>query len=602
MTILQSPTDTAVVARLIAVSLLAILAGALASVDRASAENTMVLQPDGKVAVAGVSNQPVRSCPAKGKNGKCHTFWGPRPALVRFSADGSPDSDFGAGGALVDYRASSPGLASLAYQGGDLIAAAPDYGGVRLFRYGADGAPVQEFGAVGIAEGPGGDTTLGPSTIVPLRSGSLAVGYTGPLVGKYSFGPLAAGVLSFGGDGVFGESLGEITAAPATERRSVSIADLVELGDGSVVATGSTGGPQGARGLIARLMPGSHAVDHAFGGGQGVVMVPEATSPHSGQAASAAAITREGGKLIVAGSLNGGVGVFRFGEDGEPDPSFGDAGASRLAPPLSHEASATAVAVQPDGKILIAGKTVDYQSLANPIQYQWNLLLARFNQDGSPDMSFGTDGYLRFASPNLPAPGGGTYAPGPVDLALQPDGKILLSESASGTYTPRFVLARYTATGAPDTTFAPAGYVSTIPCDGTLRQRRTTGCLSRLRAKIALSGFRSGHPHGHLSLSAANPLDPIAAVRIMLPPALRGRPGAAGKLRVKPNPSHSARKSIRRGAILLTRMGQPSALRIGLGSGALRVARPVSRSQRIFVRVEVRLADGSVQTVRLKAY
>lgn len=587
MSTVRLPVAKLALGRVLAASCIAVVVCMTASAASASAENVMVLQPDGKVAIAGLSE---------------HAHGRVAPTLVRFNADGSADRGFGAGGALVDFRTGSSGFESLAYLGGDLLAAQSGDDGVGLFRYDSEGTPVRGFGVAGIADSPASTTGLEPTAIVPLTSGSLAVSYTGPLVGKYREGPLAAGALSFAADGGFAETIGELSAAPGSERRSVSVADSVDLGDGSLAIVGSMQRPDGVRGLLARLVPGSHVPDPSFGGGQELVTLPGATSPQAGQAASAAAVTRAGGRLIVAGSLNGGIGVFRFSEDGKPDLSFGEAGAGRMALELSHEAIASAVAVQPDGKILVAGRTVDYKSLANPIEYEWNLVLARFNQDGSPDTSFGTNGYVRFASPNLPAPEGGTYLPGPVDLALQNDGKVLLSEAAGGRYQSRFVLARYTADGRPDTTFGSKGQVSLIPCLGTLHARRAAGCISRARANLSLRGLRSGRPHGHLRLSASSALDPISSARIILPPALRGRPGSAAKVRVRTNFGHSVSTKLDRGGIFVSRMGSPTAVRIAIAGGAVRTPQPIAKGQRVFVHVVVSFKDGSSQRRRLRAH
>jgi uncharacterized delta-60 repeat protein len=100
---------------------------------------------------------------------------------------------------------------------------------------------------------------------------------------------------------------------------------------------------------------------------------------------------------------------------------------------------ANAVAVQPDGKILAAGAT-----FVGGVGNEW--ALARYNGDGSLDASFGTGGLVIT-----------DIAPEIIDLALQPDGKIVAGGRGSGN----FALARYNPDGSLDTSFGTGGKVAT---------------------------------------------------------------------------------------------------------------------------------------------
>ena len=120
------------------------------------------------------------------------------------------------------------------------------------------------------------------------------------------------------------------------------------------------------------------------------------------------------------------------------DPSFG--GDGKVSTPSG---SAEAVAVQPDGAIVTAGN----DSLGLDFQ------LMRHQPDGDLDPSFGGgDGIVTtsFGGP-LGAPLSRDEA---FDVALQPDGKILVAGSAQLTGTSLdFVVARYNPDGSPDTGF-----------------------------------------------------------------------------------------------------------------------------------------------------
>lgn len=84
------------------------------------------------------------------------------------------------------------------------------------------------------------------------------------------------------------------------------------------------------------------------------------------------------GKVLVGGNFSGvgggpRGGVVRLNPDGSPDASFGGSG-------LGASGSVAAVVLQPDGKILVGGSFTSYDGVA-----RGNIL--RLNADGSPDAS-----------------------------------------------------------------------------------------------------------------------------------------------------------------------------------------------------------------------
>jgi uncharacterized delta-60 repeat protein len=144
------------------------------------------------------------------------------------------------------------------------------------------------------------------------------------------------------------------------------------------------------------------------------------------------------GKIIVAGLAGGAFGVTafsafalaRYNADGSLDGTFGGGGKVftefQGASPAVTGTAAQAVAVQPDGAIVVAGRSDSCENFA----------LARYNPDGSPDVSFGKDGRVgtAFSQSCTIHTGDGFYS-----LALQPDGKIV----AAGMFSGAFALARY---------------------------------------------------------------------------------------------------------------------------------------------------------------
>jgi uncharacterized delta-60 repeat protein len=104
--------------------------------------------------------------------------------------------------------------------------------------------------------------------------------------------------------------------------------------------------------------------------------------------------------------------------------------------------------MQPNGKIVIAG----YSSDSNYTHY--SCLVARMNEDGSPDASFGQQGYI------LDSVAGNTrnFA---YSVALQADGKIVVvGITQPGLNNPtKMVIARYNTNGTPDHSFNGSGKI-----------------------------------------------------------------------------------------------------------------------------------------------
>jgi len=107
-------------------------------------------------------------------------------------------------------------------------------------------------------------------------------------------------------------------------------------------------------------------------------------------------------KTILASTLLLQLGTFCFHADG----AAGDVDLS-FDPGSGVNGSVSAVAVQPDGKVIIAGDFTTVKGLSRPG-------IARLNADGSGDSSFAAADYRV-----------------PSALALQPDGKVLLSVYSS---------------------------------------------------------------------------------------------------------------------------------------------------------------------------
>lgn len=133
---------------------------------------------------------------------------------------------------------------------------------------------------------------------------------------------------------------------------------------------------------------------------------------------------------------------------GQLDPTFGVGGLARYDfNPGTGEEYFTAGVVQPDGKIVLAGFTI------SPTADLPQGLVVRLNPDGTLDPTFGSGG--RFDAPVLLV--FSLFS----SIRLQPDGKLVLSGSTADLSTFAFlgIMLRLNANGQLDFTFGSAGVV-----------------------------------------------------------------------------------------------------------------------------------------------
>ena len=225
--------------------------------------------------------------------------------------------------------------------------------------------------------------------------------------------------------------------------------------DGKIVAAGrARDGASLYFGIARYNINGS--LDSTFGTGGKVV----SSFFGYGDDAHALAIQPDG-KIVVAGTAfaappipgdgtpNANFGLARYNSDGSLDPTFGSGG--KVTTDFGNYDIVTAIAIQPDGKIVAGGNTTNRDT-------NTDFALARYNKDGSPDLSFGSGGktvtdFVRQSD----------FVAG---LALQPDGKIVVAGDVSTDSSPShsaegFGLARYDKDGKLDSSFGSTGKVIT---------------------------------------------------------------------------------------------------------------------------------------------
>jgi uncharacterized delta-60 repeat protein len=313
-------------------------------------------------------------------------------------------------------------------------------GGNRIARYNADGSLDRSFSRDGRVFGGGAGLVLQPD-------GKLVTAYTSSdhdfALARYNRNGSLDASFGTGGEVTTRFSAGDVVAYA-----------LVRQPDGKLVAAGRTAPGLDSDALdefaLARYNPDG-SLDASFGT-DGTVTTSFGTGDRLGDDAFALVLQPDG-KLVAAGKTDqtdSGLDAFalvRYNPNGSLDPTFGTDG-KVTTPFTSGDATAYALALQPDGKLVAAGDSYGRAG-------RFHFAMARYNPDGSLDSSFGDRGDV-------------TTSVGPFSaalaLVLRPDGK-LVAAGETDTFAPNqraeFALVRYNPDGSLDTGFHGTGKVTT---------------------------------------------------------------------------------------------------------------------------------------------
>ena len=210
--------------------------------------------------------------------------------------------------------------------------------------------------------------------------------------------------------------------------------------------------------------------------------------------------------------------LARYNTDGSLDTSFGLNGSVLAA--LDQFSGIGTVVIQPDGKLIAGGGSSDGGGDTS--------FIARYNTNGTPDTSFGSNGVVTgvsvsgFASVALQSDGmivasdasgltryqgdgsidtsfgnaGKATAAGAIAILLQSDGKIVLAFSVEnipqdvtwyGTPPTSMALERYNSDGSPDENFGSAGAIMNVIGNG-FNNSEVYAITSQLDGKIVIAG------------------------------------------------------------------------------------------------------------------
>jgi uncharacterized delta-60 repeat protein len=194
------------------------------------------------------------------------------------------------------------------------------------------------------------------------------------------------------------------------------------------------------------------------------------------------------GKIVVAGYSNNGsdydFAIVRYNADGSLDNTFDSDGKVTTAIGSSDDYGKS-VAIQSDGKIVVAGDSYNGSN--------YDFALVRYNTDGSLDNTFDSDG-------KVTTPIGSGNDEG-YSLAIQSDGKIVVSGYVTiGSYTD-FAVVRYNTDGSLDNTFDNDGIVTTDFVNG---YDYGNSAVIQSDGKIVVAGFSNTGSNNDFALIRYN--------------------------------------------------------------------------------------------------
>ncbi|MBS1797217.1 MAG: VCBS repeat-containing protein [Acidobacteria bacterium] len=373
-------------------------------------------------------------------------------AIATFAADGDLDASFGGTGIVTEtfYPVLSANFSVVVQPDGKIISAGytSDLNGqsdFSLVRYNADGSLDAAFGANGRTTADNnGKTDQFPEIFVLPGGRILLVGQS-----QDTLDHPAIAIFRFNANGspdtTFGTGGRVLSAFTTSGTRGDTLGDALVQADGKILVTGQW---QGTSFCVGRFNADG-ALDTNFGSGGSVC----AQTVPLGSGVMRSLALQPDGKILAAGKHQTSFTapsdfiVFRFNANGSPDATF-DSDGYAITDLNANFDEAFSVHALPDGKIVAAGRG----GISGSSQYGFGI--ARYNADGSLDAGFDGDGKTVQLARNT----AGTERYSAVVLA---NGKIVAARHVSpvsGVFDDGQV-ARFSANGALDQTFGAGGQV-----------------------------------------------------------------------------------------------------------------------------------------------
>ncbi|MDQ1568087.1 MAG: hypothetical protein QOF96_2967 [Actinomycetota bacterium] len=214
-------------------------------------------------------------------------------------------------------------------------------------------------------------------------------------------------------------------------------------------------------------------------------------------------VVQPDGKIVAAGVSyedtvtlrpHGDFMIVRYTPDGDLDPSFGVGGVSTTNFGGESYDEPYAVALQPDGRIVLGGTSNTGGGIGR-IMGADNLALARYLPNGLLDPTFGDGGKVVVDA--------GSMIESIRALALQPDGAIVAAGRTNGEKRGDLLLARFLPNGALDPAFGTRSAGMAIDDLGTAEEGLTSVALAP-DGTIVAGGVAAPHPNGDLAVVRYN--------------------------------------------------------------------------------------------------
>jgi uncharacterized delta-60 repeat protein len=395
-------------------------------------------------------------------------------AVIRLNPDGTPDTTFDSDGiALPHLTDSHDSVFDMVIQSDGKIVAAGRAGNggtsqdtLGIVRLNIDGSLDSSFNGTGIVMMTGNPRPTIANTISLQQDGKLVAGGTG----IYCCGSSEDFTLvRYNADGTPDNSFGAGGRLNHDTSLDRSFARAVAMMPGGKFFVAGVTGEDNTRDFAVIKYNSDGSPDLSFGIG-GKVVTP--VTP-DGDEALAVAIQPDG-KVVVAGSggfpfdppqSNDAI-IVRYNPDGTLDQAFD--GDGKVVINLGGTEAVTSLSIQADGKIVTGG-------------YAWiggdaEAVLTRLNTDGSFDSSFDTDGKLVIPSPATQDVSA---------LTIQPDGKIVATGRAFTDPSYDVLVLRVNPDGTLDNSFDGDGKVTT----NVLAADVSTAVAMQADGKIVVGGW-----------------------------------------------------------------------------------------------------------------
>ena len=311
----------------------------LTTFGRSAVAHAVVILPDNRIVVGGELLDTTSPCPDH-----LHLGVGSKGfALARYRPDGTLDRSFGGDGRVVTHFDDGAGLDVLLQRDGKVVVVGANNGHLALARYSGDGSLDQSFGQNGLVTGR--FASVDPPARAELdKAGRILVAVSGWCGGCPAY------VVRYKADGRLDTAFGHGGRAALALLGINAVAAF----HGQIVVAGLAIRGRDVRQAVSRLSP-SGKLDRRFGrNGTRVLQL-------NGFGLPVLAIQRNGVILVASGDRPHGVkGVDEFNftltrilPNGVVDRSFGRNGT--VTDDFGGRDFGQAVAIQPNGKVLIAG-------------------------------------------------------------------------------------------------------------------------------------------------------------------------------------------------------------------------------------------------------